>query len=202
MLITVILAVMLILYFMYTYFIQYSEIVYVEAEDKRRYMIRRGKTKSDKYLEESANMLAEINKRVEKLIVHLDTKYKNDNGISHIIRILKSNYKPQILSEAATDKRYTTYTVDKQEMHICLRTRDTQEKMYNINTLMYVILHELAHFCNYDKNGNAIQGHGKEFRDIFKLLVSEAIDISIYKYQNYYSSPEEYCGIIINTSIQ
>jgi hypothetical protein len=200
--IILILAILLIMYFMYTYFVQYSEVMFVEAEDKRRYMIRKGKQKSEAHLKESANMLAEINARVVKLIEHLEKKYRNDENRYYIMRILKDNYSPAILSEAATDNRYTTYTVDKQDMHICLRTRDKHEKMYGINTLMYVILHELSHFCNYDKRGNAIQGHGQEFRNIFKLLVSEAIEIRIYEYKNFYKSPVEYCGIIINTSIQ
>lgn len=200
--IILILAIFLIIYFVYTYFVQYSEVMFVEAGDKRRYMIRKGKQKSEAHLKESANMLADINARVVKLIEHLENKYRYDENRNYIIRNLKDNYSPSILSEAATDSRYTTYTVDKKDMHICLRTRDKHEKIYDINTLMYVILHELAHFCNYDKRGNAIQGHGQEFRDIFKLLVSEAIEIGIYEYKNFYKSPVEYCGIIINTSIQ
>ena len=106
-----------------------------------------------------------------------------------------------ILSEAAIDERYTTYTVDKQDMHVCLRTRDKMENIYDINLLMYVILHELAHLCNYDDLGNPIQGHGSEFKKIFKTLVKESIKLGIYNYQNYNESPVEYCGIIINSHI-
>jgi hypothetical protein len=39
-------------------------------------------------------------------------------------------------------------------MRICLRNRDTQEKIYDINLLMYVVLsRELAHVCNYTQAG-------------------------------------------------
>jgi predicted metal-dependent hydrolase len=186
---------------MYSFIVQYTEVVFVEANDKKKYKIRRGTIKSEEYLKESANMLADINSKVEKLILYLEQKYKNDKKRNYFIRILKRNYNHSILSEAAIDNRYTTYTVDKKDMHICLRTRDKYENIYDINVLMYVVLHELAHFGNYDKEGNAIQGHGKEFRDIFKLLVSEAIEIGVYEYRNYYSKPAEYCGIIINTAI-
>jgi predicted metal-dependent hydrolase len=199
--IILILAILLAVYFIYSFFVQYTEVVFVEANDKKKYKIRRGTTKSEEYLKESANMLADINSKVEKLIFHLQQKYKNDNKRNYFIRILKRNYNQSILSEAAIDNRYTTYTVDKKDMHICLRTRDKYEEIYDINVLMYVVLHELAHFCNYDREGNAIQGHGKEFRDIFKLLVSEAIEIGVYEYRNYYAKPAEYCGIIINTAI-
>jgi predicted SprT family Zn-dependent metalloprotease len=179
----------------------FDENVYVKSTyDNKNYLIRRGKSKSDDYLVQSANALAIINERVIKLINHLTLKYKNDMT-KHFIVILANNYNSNILSEAAFDKRYTTFTVDKQDMHICLRTRDANEHLYDINTLMYVILHELAHFCNYNQHGVPIQGHGPEFKQIFRLLVVEAIDIGVYQYKNYSTEPQEYCGLIINSSI-
>lgn len=181
--------------------INYNENTYVESDiDKNRYLIRTG-NKNTVYLKESANTLAEINKRITILINHLERKYNNDSSKNYFIKKLRENYNHTILSEAAIDNRYTTYTIDKEDMHICLRTRDKHEKLYDINLLMYVILHELAHLCNYNVNGYPIQGHGEEFKYIFKLLVSEAILIGIYEYQDYTKSPQEYCGIIISTTI-
>jgi predicted SprT family Zn-dependent metalloprotease len=86
-------------------------------------------------------------------------------------------------------------------MHICLRTRDKEENIYDINTLMYVVLHELSHLCNYDKYGNPIQGHGIEFKNIFRFLVEESIKLDIYTHVDYTINPKEYCGIMISTSI-
>jgi hypothetical protein len=181
--------------------INYNENTYVESDiDKNKYLIRTG-NKNTVYLKESANTLAEINKRITILINHLEKKYNNDSSKNYFIKKLRENYNHTILSEAAIDNRYTTYTIDKEDMHICLRTRDKFEKLYDINILMYVILHELAHLCNYNVNGYPIQGHGEEFKYIFKLLVSEAILIGIYEYQDYTKSPQEYCGIIISTTI-
>jgi hypothetical protein len=180
----------------------YSETLYIQSDlDDKRYIIRRGYTKNERYLKESANTLAEINKRVTKLIDNLSSKFHNDQTKNYFIKKLKENYNPYILSEAAIDERYTTYTVDKQDMHVCLRTRDQVENIYDINLLMYVILHELAHLCNYDNMGNAIQGHGIEFRNIFKLLVVEAIKLNLYEYDDYAENPKEYCGIVISTTI-
>jgi hypothetical protein len=179
-----------------------SENLYVESSiDNNKYLIRRGKLKTQEYLKESANKLAEINKRVILLIKHLDSKYKNDIDKNYFIEKLKSNYHPGILSEAAIDKRYTTYTINKSDMHVCLRQRDTFEKVYDTNLLMYVILHELAHLCNYNRFGEPIQGHGQEFRDIFKFLIIESIKLGIYTYEDYTEIPKEYCGIVINTTI-
>jgi hypothetical protein len=163
-------------------------------------MIRRG-AKPQGFLKESANALADINGRVMKLIEHLEKKYSKDPSKNYWIFMLKKNYNPSILSEAAVDNRYTTFTVDKSDMHVCLRTRDQNEKMYEINLLMYVILHELAHLCNFDRRGYPIHGHGEEFKEIFKLLVVEAVKIGVYRYTDYSKQPQEYCNIVINSTI-
>lgn len=200
--ILVIIAFVLLFYFVTNMVTTYSENIYVQSDvDKKQYIIRRGHTKSEDYLKQSANTLAEINDRVVRLIDHLDKKYNSDPDKNYFIKHLKENYSSYILSEAAVDERYTTYTVDKQDMHVCLRTRDHSENIYDINLLMYVILHELAHLCNYDRGGNPIQGHGLEFKNIFKLLVIEAIRLNLYNYVDYSSNPHEYCGIIISTTI-
>jgi len=199
-LLLILLILFVILYFFTSTFI-YNENTYVESDlDNNKYLIRRRK-KNTNYLKKSANTLAEINKRINTLIDHLIKKYENDPSKNYFIKKLRENYNYNILSEAAIDNRYTTYTIDKQDMHICLRTRDNSENLYDINLLMYVILHELSHLCNYNINGYPIQGHGEEFKNIFKLLVSEAMILDIYKYDDYTTNPQEYCGIIISTNI-
>ena len=168
------------------------------------YIIRRGE-KPLQFLKDSADTLADLDNRISKLISSLETKYSSDNTKNYWIKMLRYNYIKSngvsILSEAALDNRYTTYTVNKTDIHVCLRSRDESEKLYDINLLMYVLLHELAHLCNYSPNGQPIQGHGAEFRNIFKILVSEAISIGIYNYINYTKYPAEYCGMIISSQI-
>lgn len=186
----------------YIYFAYANEVIYKESlVDKRIYRLRVGKKKSENYKQESVDTLAEINKRVEKLIEHLNFKYNGEPANGRLAAILKSRYSPNILSEAANDKRYTTFTVDKKDMHICLRTRDEREKMYDINLLMYVVLHELAHMGNYDQNNNPIIGHGKEFMEIFRFLVKESMMIDVYRYSDYASKPVEYCGMFLSSNV-
>ena len=191
-----VIVVIIIIYYSYN-----ESLSIISRIDNKDYIIRRGHLKTDEYLQSSADTLAEINVRVEKLIVYLDKKYSKDTSKNYFILKLKQNYKHSILSEAAVDKRYTTYTIDKRDMHICLRTRDHDEKLYDINLLMYVVLHELAHLCNYDSKGIPIQGHGQEFRMIFGFLVKEAINVGIYEYVDYNAKPREYCGMFLNSSI-
>lgn len=181
-------------------YIRKKDIAYVVSDvDGRKYLIRNNY--SDTQKQESANVLAEINRRVDKLLLVLRTKYATDQSVSHFLVKLQQNYKPSVLSEAAIDSRYTTFTLDKSDIHVCLRTRDDQQQIYDIDKLMYVIIHELAHMANYDVSGNPIMGHGQEFRDIFKLLLKESIAVGIYKYANYAAQPVEYCGMMINSNI-
>ncbi|NBO98923.1 MAG: hypothetical protein EBU90_02175 [Proteobacteria bacterium] len=180
----------------------YNESIwYTSSIDNNKYLIRMGKEKPESYLSSSADTLSKINARVEKLIEHMQKKYKNDPYYKHYIVKLRENYNHTVLSEAAIDQRYTTYTIDKQSMHVCLRTRDQHQQLYEIDILMYVVLHELAHMCNYDKNGNPIQGHDESFKNIFKVLVQEATNIGIYKYIDYSKHPQEYCGMYINSNV-
>lgn len=200
--IIIILGILLVIYFLYHIIYTYSEIRYVQSDiDGKVYLIRRGNNKSEKFLKDSANALGLINKNVMILIDHLGKNYSNNDDKFYFIKKLKQNYTPYIISEAAVDPRYTTYTIDKRDMHICLRTRDINEQIYDMNILMYVVLHELAHLCNYDRKGNPILGHGSEFKYIFRFLVEEAIKIDIYSHTNYAVEPKEYCGIVISTSI-
>ena len=177
---------------------RHSDTNYVKATlDNNNYIIQKG---NQYMMLESANALAEINTRIQKLKEHLNNKYSNDKTKIYFIKYL-NNFNYSSLSEAVIDKRYTTYTIDKKNMHVCLRTRDNKQKLYDINLLMYVILHEIAHYCNYNRDDKPIVGHGIEFKNIFKFLVTESIDINIYKYDDYSQSPQEYCGIIVNTNI-
>jgi len=200
--ILILLGFLLLCYFIWNYIYIYSDISYIKSDiDDRTYMIRRGHNKSPIFFKQSANTLAEINKRVEKLIEHLEYNFKNDNERNYFIRKLRKGYNPYMISEAEVDIRYTTYTVDKKDMHICLRTRDKEENIYDINILMYVVIHELAHLCNYSKSGDPILGHGNEFLMIFKFLVEESLKCNVYKYEDYNLNPQSYCGLILSSQI-
>lgn len=190
--------IIIILYFFLVSYYTYDENIYVISDiDNNSYLIRRGKNKSKIFLKNSADTLAIINKRIMSLINKLDENPDKYYFIKH----LKNNYNASKISEAAYDTNYTTYTINKNDMHICLRTRDRNEDLYDIDLLMYVVLHELAHMSNYDSNNVPIQGHENEFKHIFNILVTESINMNLYNHKNYRESPVEYCGIILNSSI-
>lgn len=197
----IILGLFLVVYLIYMIY-TYSEIKYVKSDlDGKTYMIRRGHNHTETFFKESANTLATINQRMEILIDYLEHNYSSDPSKNYFIKKLRENYNQYMISEAEVDTRYTTYTVDKQNMHICLRTRDTAEKVYEINILMYVVLHESAHLANYSPDGYPITGHGSEFKMVFRFLVEQSIKLGIYKYVDYVNTPQQYCGILVSTNI-
>lgn len=178
-----------------------DSVVVKSGADGNMYKIRGGRWRGEGFLKDSADTLGEINLRVERLISHLTIRYGNDPHMGHCITHLRKRYHHGVLSEAAIDQRYTTFTVDKRDMHVCLRTRDSHARLYDINVLMYVVLHELAHMCNYTTSGEPIHGHGREFIRIFKMLVNESIAIGVYTKMDFDNSPVEYCGMYINSSV-
>ena len=201
-----ILTLVIVVVFLYLFQVTYRSYIdkrsVISTIDNQHYVIRHASTKTEEELVESANTLAEINRRILLLIKHLETaEHLKTQQNTMFLKMLIKNYNPSIISEAAVDERFTTFMVNKEEMHICLRTRNDAKKVYPINTLMYVVIHELAHLCNYDDHGNPIIGHGKEFKRIFKILIEESINIGIYEYVNYFNSPVEYCGMTINSTI-
>jgi len=76
---------------------------------------------------------------------------------------------------------------------LCLRRKDNGE-LHDENTIMYVILHELAHMVNTE------WGHEKDFWDKFQFLLNEAVSIGIYTPIDYSKKPVKYCGLDIKYS--
>ena len=150
--------------------------------DGREYIVRKlpdGK--------EAADHLANINKKVLLLIGSL--KEEDREGIS----MLKDNFNPDRLSETGLGAKYTSYSVNKgEEIAICVRQPDNT--FIDDNTVMFVVIHELAHVMTKSI------GHTKEFWDNMAYLLERAEELKIYVPKNYRESPVEYCGMEINTT--
>jgi hypothetical protein len=191
-----------IIFYLINLYTSYSENTYIKSTvDNNTYIIRNSHNKSVEFLQNSANTLASINIKMETLINYLVKKYAQDTNNNYWVNKLRENYKPYMVSEAANDPRYTTYTIDKTDMRVCLRTRDSKEDLYDLNLLMYVVLHESAHMGNYSPDGIPIIGHGIEFKNIFIILVKEAIQLGLYKYEDYSKNPKSYCGLVLSSQI-
>lgn len=136
---------------------------------------------------EAAERLANINKKVLLLIGSL--KEEDREGIS----MLKDNFNPDRLSETGLGAKYTSYSVNKgEEIAICVRQPDNT--FIDDNTVMFVVIHELAHVMTKSV------GHTQEFWDNMAYLLERAEELKIYVPKNYKESPVDYCGMEINTT--
>jgi len=80
----------------------------------------------------------------------------------------------------------SSYTENKEVITLCIKDPETK-KYYDMNTLMYVALHELAHMVS--KN----HGHGDEWRQNFDKLLKEGANAGVYDPR--IPIPDKYCGI-------
>ena len=159
----------------------------------------------------SAKVLAEMEKRVEVLKKHLLEKYgcegcgemfgKNfiGGGKRNFIadmhartEQLVANYDPNNIYEISPNNLMgnTSFTQNKSKLIMCLRSKETG-KVHDINTLMFVNLHELTHMMNDE------WGHELQFWQLFKIVLENAVECGIYKPVDYSKTPQRYCGMDI-----
>lgn len=80
----------------------------------------------------------------------------------------------------------SAFTENKEVITLCLVDPETKLN-YDINTIMYVALHELAHVISTS------QGHGEEFKKNFASLLKKGAELGIYDPRK--PIPASYCSI-------
>lgn len=153
--------------------------------DNREYYVQSDKPDSVN----AANLIAEIRQRLIKLVEHIYKLYTPDD---EIVMLLHKNFNPDVLKEGNEGNgKVTSYSINKgEEIILCLRNND---KLVDINIMMYVSIHELAHLAN------KTIGHDNKFWETFSLLLKEAINIGVYKHHEFDKKPIEYCGMSITS---
>ena len=165
--------------------------------DNNMYMVR---DKNDS--QQAANLLGRINNNIHNISDYMYNKVNNDKNKRYdkykpyILR-LKTGIHDIIIRESAENSQYTSYTVNKGEQIIfCLRSKlidkyINSSNIHNINLIMYVVLHEIAHIACPE------YGHTPLFKDIFTFFCDEADTMGIYKKIDFKIHPTEYCGMTI-----
>ena len=164
-----------------------NEVTLVKSTiDNHDYLVRNVTDKQD-----AANILAKLRQRCVTLVTHMDQRH----GKKHCVKRLLENYHPDNISEGAKSNKYTSYSVNKGEKIVfCLRSRDAEEKLVDLNVLLFVAIHELAHVMTKSI------GHTEEFWTNFKFLLEQAIEIGVYRHHDYRKHPVKYCGTDITDS--
>lgn len=164
-----------------------NELVYQKSSiDNKNYLVRNDERKL-----ESANYMAQIHQKLELLLEHI----KVNAGDDPRVKLLLKKYDADNISESMKSSIYTSYSVNKGEkLVICIKEKDPEESFIDMNTVMFVIIHELAHVITKSI------GHTKEFWDNMKYLLEEGEKIGIYTPEDYSKKPKMYCGLEINSS--
>tara|TARA_B100001250_G_C19500496_1_gene657172 strand:- start:157 stop:738 length:582 start_codon:yes stop_codon:yes gene_type:complete len=164
-----------------------NEVSYVKSSiDGEEYLVRNLDDSVD-----AANLMAVVRERLDKLSEHLKKKYPNDKRTTRLLQ----KFNPNNITEASKNNKYTSYSVNKGEkIVLCLRSRDSSETLIDINTLMFVTLHELSHIITVSI------GHTDEFWNNFKFILNISSDIGICTNVDYSKYPKKYCGITITDS--
>ena len=151
--------------------------------DGKRYCVRERSK-----LVMAADRLATINERMSRLVHHVEEKYPDRENVKRLVK----GYNPKKIHETLPTSEYTAYSQNKGEkMAFCLDTDKKNGKLIDINTLMFVALHELSHVASKSI------GHTDEFWKNFKFLIEEAASINIYQPIDYKQKPQKYCGMSI-----
>ena len=157
--------------------------------DGKLYNVQQRENLTD--MQKSSDHLAKIVNKITTLVTHL----KKTNPDDDRTQLLLQKYNPENIIEAPYEKGQTSYSINKGEkIMLCLRTRDNKNKLVDINTMMFVALHEIAHIATISI------GHTDEFWNTFEWLLEEAINIGIYTKQEFSKNPVKYCGITITSS--
>jgi predicted metal-dependent hydrolase len=174
------------------YFIKKNRLTLVEANNNVKFMVYNDKNKV-----ESANLLATLVDRMYKLRNNLINNKKNYQEYEQYIDLLEKNFNNErtYIYENIPDSDLTSFTINKgEELGFCLKSKITG-KFHNINLLMYVAIHEMAHMACPET------GHGDLFKRVFLFLTEKAIDMELYIKINYEINNVEYCGMILSSSI-
>lgn len=168
-----------------------SEATYVKSDlDNKEYLVQNLPNK-----EEAAYMLSVIRQRIFLLRDFLKKNINKYPEYAPYIDQFYSRIKNLTLQENAPDGNYTSYTINKgDEIALCLRCKKTGQ-LHDMNLLMYVVIHELAHVACPEIN------HTPLFKKIFTFFLQQAADLKIYQPVNYRTHPQEYCGLLINENI-
>ena len=137
--------------------------------------------------QEAANILAQLDTNINIFLSKLKETHSDDERIKRMSKNLKST----IIEEAPHKDGESTYTINKGElMKICLRKKIKDKPFHTLNTLMFVVIHELAHVISVSV------GHNEEFMTNFRFLLREAPKYDIdYEPIDYSENSMEYCGV-------
>ena len=144
----------------YLIFLILSMIYYIPSDD----------FEEDFVLDETEQKLLTLQSKLEPLF---DENCSYQGTILEGIMTLQT--KRRLKHEISLSKGKKSYTINKEEIFLCLK--DENDQYYSDNMLIYVLLHEISHsVCDEI-------GHTEKFHKIFNALTTKAVELGIYNNQ-------------------
>lgn len=160
---------------------------------KEKFLIQNNKDESQNIGQQVATIIALHARKADYIVLYMYNEKLPNKIISE--RLYKNWNKirknPNGIREVSKNDNSAAYTINKNEVRLCVRTEDN--KFEDLNTGFFVLLHELAHIMSKH------YGHGLEFEKNFAFITQLAIDLGLYKYTDYSQFPETYCNVDITT---
>lgn len=154
---------------------------------QKSYYIREELPNSD----DTADIIGKLELFIDKFIAYLDSKVPNDKRVKR----LKDRLYDVKIEESPMDPGVSSYTINKGELiSMCVRHKKKNKNFHDYQTLLFVLIHELAHVASISK------GHNREFMTNFKFLLEHAVESKMYYAQDYSSSPITYCGVKVTNN--
>ena len=158
-----------------------TEVSFQESFNGEQFLVRNLDDKND-----AADMLSNMKGKLKKLVDYTLEKSKDDdergNFIKEYVNAIKNKFDYIIFRESTDNSKFTSYSINKgEEIVFCLRSKE-DNKLHDVNELMYVAIHEIAHV------GCPEIGHTPLFRRINKELLKYAIECDVYQYKDYNST--------------
>jgi hypothetical protein len=154
----------------------------VKASDGRSYKVQNLPDK-----QQAAEAMSRIRNKCIRICEHCKDLDKEEP-----YRMLVSRFNPDVLEENDITADSTSYSENKGEkIVICLRDKAPPHTLVDENTVMFVLIHELAHLMTTSV------GHTPEFWTNMRKLLQECIQIGVYNSVNYSKNPVNYCGMTI-----
>jgi hypothetical protein len=119
-------------------------------------------------------------------VIRASNVHKKHKGCMTLLKRFKCpNSKCDIKEREYKHGNQAAYTVNKKHIGMCMTHNGKHE---DINTMVYVYIHELAHVMSTSLD------HGTEFWDNFEYILSIADKAGLYKYQPFHENNGSYCG--------
>jgi len=154
--------------------------------NNKKYGIQEEFNKSD----EAVELLAKLHNHMSDFVTDLQKKIPSDERVARLVK----GFRRAEIEEAPNDDG-SSYTINKGDLvAICLRHKKDGHPFHDYNTLLFVIIHEMAHIASIS------EGHNSEFITNFKWLLQQAKDLGYYEPVNYNKSPMTYCGVKVTNN--